>query len=351
MCPSLSMDGRVGWRAALDWQPGAITMADELPGRLAYCIVACSCRCAARPMVCTGDRISGCWSERSEACVPWGTAAAATDLLPRRVLIGGWQMGKTIGIVGLGRIGREVAGWCTNFGMEVVGYDPILTDAATRAAGIEPVTLDEVSSAAPLFGGGLGEPAEVLAMSGWREQARVRETVGWQACPGRGSLVWRPRSWRPVFFSLRFRSLGLRSSCPLPSFGVLDTATRSMLSVPVLIYRGVGYRRSLQRWKSSCEGLVGRPDVVRSVLIGRDGSITEGGKPGGGRGGEWERFPFQPWWSSVRSWEYLMEIGDEFGVWGALSCVKARGRRMPRRRLLLFAFLFMRFARHGFTSR
>lgn len=54
-------------------------------------------------------------------------------------------MGKTIGVVGLGRIGREVATWCMNFGMTAVGYDPILTDSAARAAGIEPVSLDEVS--------------------------------------------------------------------------------------------------------------------------------------------------------------------------------------------------------------
>lgn len=54
------------------------------------------------------------------------------------------QMGKTVGVVGLGRIGREVASWCMNFGMNAIGYDPILTDSAARAAGIEPVSLDQV---------------------------------------------------------------------------------------------------------------------------------------------------------------------------------------------------------------
>jgi D-3-phosphoglycerate dehydrogenase / 2-oxoglutarate reductase len=49
-----------------------------------------------------------------------------------------------VGVIGLGRIGREVAHWCSNFGMTAIGYDPILTDAAARAAGIEPVTLDEL---------------------------------------------------------------------------------------------------------------------------------------------------------------------------------------------------------------
>ena len=55
-------------------------------------------------------------------------------------------MDKTIGVVGLGRIGREVATSCMNFGMHAVGYDPILTDSAALAAEIEPVSFDEVKA-------------------------------------------------------------------------------------------------------------------------------------------------------------------------------------------------------------
>lgn len=36
--------------------------------------------------------------------------------------------GKTVGIIGLGRIGREVAALCHAAGMHVVGYDPILSE-------------------------------------------------------------------------------------------------------------------------------------------------------------------------------------------------------------------------------
>ena len=42
-------------------------------------------------------------------------------------------MGKTIGVVGLGRMGTEVVTWCMSFGMHAVGYDPILTDSARVA--------------------------------------------------------------------------------------------------------------------------------------------------------------------------------------------------------------------------
>uniref|UniRef100_M4BB46 D-3-phosphoglycerate dehydrogenase n=1 Tax=Hyaloperonospora arabidopsidis (strain Emoy2) TaxID=559515 RepID=M4BB46_HYAAE len=54
--------------------------------------------------------------------------------------------GKTLGLVGLGRIGREVATRCNAFGMNVIGYDPILSNASAKTHGIEPVALDELFS-------------------------------------------------------------------------------------------------------------------------------------------------------------------------------------------------------------
>lgn len=47
--------------------------------------------------------------------------------------------GKTLGIVGLGRIGQEVAIRAKAFGMKVVGYDPFLSDQQTENLGITPV--------------------------------------------------------------------------------------------------------------------------------------------------------------------------------------------------------------------
>lgn len=48
----------------------------------------------------------------------------------------------TVGIVGLGRIGRAVAGRLRPFGVRLVGADPYATPEALRAAGVEPVPLD-----------------------------------------------------------------------------------------------------------------------------------------------------------------------------------------------------------------
>lgn len=56
--------------------------------------------------------------------------------------------GRTLGLIGAGRIGVEVARRCQAFGMEVVAYDPYLDDEALREQGITPLGLDDVVSTA-----------------------------------------------------------------------------------------------------------------------------------------------------------------------------------------------------------
>jgi phosphoglycerate dehydrogenase-like enzyme len=55
--------------------------------------------------------------------------------------------GKTLGLVGLGRVGRHVAGLGLAFGMRVLAWSPHLTDAAARAAGAQRRELDELLAA------------------------------------------------------------------------------------------------------------------------------------------------------------------------------------------------------------
>jgi len=66
---------------------------------------------------------------------------------------GNWERGKftgvevcnkTLGVIGLGNIGRIVADRATGLKMKVIGFDPILTAEAAARAGIELVGLDEL---------------------------------------------------------------------------------------------------------------------------------------------------------------------------------------------------------------
>jgi len=52
--------------------------------------------------------------------------------------------GKTLGIIGLGRIGQHVARVANAFGMKVIAWSPRLTDASATAAGAERRELDDL---------------------------------------------------------------------------------------------------------------------------------------------------------------------------------------------------------------
>jgi D-3-phosphoglycerate dehydrogenase / 2-oxoglutarate reductase len=56
--------------------------------------------------------------------------------------------GKTLGIVGLGKIGMEVAKRARAFSMEVVGHDPFVSAAVAKEQNIRLVSLDELYAAA-----------------------------------------------------------------------------------------------------------------------------------------------------------------------------------------------------------
>jgi D-3-phosphoglycerate dehydrogenase len=63
---------------------------------------------------------------------------------------GGELRGRTLGLIGAGRIGGEVAKRCKAFGMSVVAYDPYLTDERAAELGVERVELDDIFTRADI---------------------------------------------------------------------------------------------------------------------------------------------------------------------------------------------------------
>lgn len=62
----------------------------------------------------------------------------------RKLYSGSELSGKTLAILGLGRIGREVGIRMTSYGMRCIGFDPITTKEEAQKAGIEKMDLDQI---------------------------------------------------------------------------------------------------------------------------------------------------------------------------------------------------------------
>jgi D-3-phosphoglycerate dehydrogenase len=66
----------------------------------------------------------------------------------RKTFVGVELHAKVLGIIGMGRIGSEVAKRAKVFGMEVIGYDPFLTEDRAEKMGVKLGTVNEIAAQA-----------------------------------------------------------------------------------------------------------------------------------------------------------------------------------------------------------
>ena len=78
--------------------------------------------------------------------IPRANAGMHAGKWEKKSLQGTELRGKTLGIVGLGRIGLEVARRARAFGMELIGYDPFIAPVIARENGVTLVPIDEIFS-------------------------------------------------------------------------------------------------------------------------------------------------------------------------------------------------------------
>lgn len=100
-----------------------------------------------------------------------------------RVKAGGWDRhgfvgrelnGKTLGVVGLGRVGQEVSKRALAFGMRVIGYDPYLPAERAEAMGIRFLPFEEVLSGAEILTVHTPLTKQTRGMIGARELGLLR---------------------------------------------------------------------------------------------------------------------------------------------------------------------------------
>ena len=76
--------------------------------------------------------------------IPQGDATMKAGKWDRKKFVGSELYGKTVGIIGLGKIGYAVAQRLRGFEVELIAYNPFVSEAETRRLGVEPVSLDEL---------------------------------------------------------------------------------------------------------------------------------------------------------------------------------------------------------------
>lgn len=83
--------------------------------------------------------------------VPSADRAMKERRWDKRRFLGTELRGKTLGIVGLGRVGREVAERARAFGLRVIAHDPFIAADVAGARGVALLSLDELCEAADLI--------------------------------------------------------------------------------------------------------------------------------------------------------------------------------------------------------
>lgn len=96
--------------------------------------------------------------------------------------------GKTLGILGMGRIGAEVAARASAFGMSVLGYDPLVPAEEIRRRGAEPVGLDGLFARSDFISLHLPLTSETRSMLGEQAFGSMKRGVR-LLCAARGGII------------------------------------------------------------------------------------------------------------------------------------------------------------------
>ena len=120
--------------------------------------------------------------------IPQANTSLKSGRWERKTFIGVELQGKTLGVVGMGRIGRTVAARARAFGMKIIAYDPFIAPEQARDAEIELAPLEELFASADFITVHTPLTAETRGVIGRDAFARMKQGVRIINC-ARGGLV------------------------------------------------------------------------------------------------------------------------------------------------------------------
>ncbi len=120
--------------------------------------------------------------------IPAANTSLRSGSWDRKFFTGTELMGKRVGVLGLGRIGREVAARLAPFGTTVRGYDPFVAAEQIRELGVEPATFEELITTSDILTIHIPLTNETRGLIGADELARMPRGAFVLNC-SRGGIV------------------------------------------------------------------------------------------------------------------------------------------------------------------
>lgn len=120
--------------------------------------------------------------------VPAAHASLAAGQWKRSAYTGTELFEKTLGIIGLGRIGALIAARLQAFGMNVIAYDPYVTSARAQQLGAQLVTLEELLQQSDFITIHMPKTPETTGMIS-TEQFRLMKPTAYIVNVARGGLI------------------------------------------------------------------------------------------------------------------------------------------------------------------
>jgi len=106
-----------------------------------------------------------------------GHASLKEGRWERKRLTGVELYDKTLGIIGLGRIGGLVAERAKSFGMDLIGYDPYISASRAAQMGVKVMELDELVEQADFLTVHMPKTPETVGMIGREQLAKAKQGV------------------------------------------------------------------------------------------------------------------------------------------------------------------------------